>query len=157
LTVAPVRLLGAAAVYSLLLLAAGWLLGPVRVLLIEPRLGPVMAVWAEAPLMAIAIILAARWTVARFLAGQGGAPRLTLGLLALTWVILAEILGGILFRGRSALETLSGWLAPAGWPLIGLYVLLLFAPWFFGRPPNGADGPGPDTGSGPAHFPRETR
>ena len=52
---------GAAVLYFLLVFGVGFLLGPIRVLFLEPRLGPVAAVLCEAPLLLLAIYLAARW------------------------------------------------------------------------------------------------
>ena len=153
----PVRILGASAAYSLALVATGWLLGPLRVLLIEPRVGPVVAVWMEAPLMALAIMLAAHWISRLFSLGRSMIARLEVGLLALLLVIAAEIIGGQLMRGRSIMDTLEGWIAPAGWPLIGLYLLLLLAPWLLGSSPTDTVDRSPGAGSGPAHFPREPR
>src|SRR5688572_32018158 len=53
-------------VYVALVFGVGFLLGMVRVLAVEPRLGERWAELVEAPLMLVAIILSARFVVRRF-------------------------------------------------------------------------------------------
>ena len=55
------RIIAAAALYFLISFGVGILPGPIRVLLLEPRLGDTMAVLCEAPFLLIAIVLAAQW------------------------------------------------------------------------------------------------
>ena len=55
------RIVAAALLYFLSVYAAGFLFGTVRVLLVEPRLGPFAAVLCEAPFLLPVIIAAARW------------------------------------------------------------------------------------------------
>ena len=40
---------------------AGFLLGPIRVLLLEPHIGALWAVAIEVPLLLVVMVLAARW------------------------------------------------------------------------------------------------
>ena len=60
------RMLKAALVYFLIVFGVGFLLGPIRILLVVPRLGERMAELLEAPLMMLVIIVAANWIVRRF-------------------------------------------------------------------------------------------
>src|ERR1043166_3158191 len=60
------RILKAAFVYFLIVFGVGSLLGPIRILLVVPRLGERMAELLEAPLILLVIILAASWMVRRF-------------------------------------------------------------------------------------------
>ena len=57
--------LKAGALYFIVVFAAGRVFGPVRQLLIVPRVGAAIGVLLEAPLMLLAMILAARWTMRR--------------------------------------------------------------------------------------------
>ena len=47
--------------YFGLVFGTGFLLGPIRVLWLEPRFGPIIATACEAPFMLLAILVAARW------------------------------------------------------------------------------------------------
>jgi nitroimidazol reductase NimA-like FMN-containing flavoprotein (pyridoxamine 5'-phosphate oxidase superfamily) len=60
------RILKAALVYFLIVFGAGSILGPIRILLVAPRLGERMAELLEMPLMLLVIILAAHWIVRKF-------------------------------------------------------------------------------------------
>ncbi|MBI1407437.1 MAG: hypothetical protein GC145_15095 [Caulobacter sp.] len=128
----PGRIVAAAMLFGLAMLAAGWLLGPVRVLLIEPRLGSVAAVWLEAPIMLAVILVSARWVSRRFRLAGDLAARLTVGSLALALVIAAELAGALALRGQAPAETLAALLAPAGLPVLGLYLVVLLAPVLVG-------------------------
>jgi hypothetical protein len=79
----------AAAVYFALVFGAGFILGPIRVLVVAPRVGERIAELIEAPIMLTVIVFAARWIVQRF--GRAGAPSWAgVGLLALAGVLAAE-------------------------------------------------------------------
>ena len=95
------KVAGAAALYFLLVFGAGFLLGPIRVLLLEPRIGPVAAVLCEAPLLLLAIYLAAL-----------GVPRdaATLALIGIGAIALqqvADFVVGVGLRGMSFVEQLA--------------------------------------------------
>lgn len=47
-----------ASLYFLAVFAVGFVLGPIRVLLLEPRFGPVIAVLCEAPFLIAAFVVA---------------------------------------------------------------------------------------------------
>jgi len=119
-------------VYFSLVFGVGFMLGTVRVLAVEPRLGERWAELAEAPLMLIALILSARFVVRRFPAAHR-ASYLVSGAVALSLLVLAELFVVLGIRGIS----ISQYVAERD-PLAGsLYVvmLLIFAvmPWFLGR------------------------
>lgn len=117
-----VRELPAGLLYVLLVLAAGWALGPARELLLAPTLGHLVAMLVEAPLMLGACILAARWTVRRFAVPPRPGPRLRMGLVALAVLLFAEIAGSAALRGIGP----AAWLRRAATPE-GALTLLLFA------------------------------
>lgn len=115
----------AGAMYFLLVFLAGWMLGPIRVLLLAPRFGPTIAVLMEAPLMLAAMIVAARWVIRRRQVPVDPGPRLRMGLAALGLLAVAEIAGAALVRGIPLREYLAGIGTPAG--QVALLLFLLFA------------------------------
>jgi hypothetical protein len=92
------RMLALGAGYFGLVFAAGFALGTLRVVLLQPRLGPDASRLLELPFMVAISFMAARLILHR--AGAvGRMDALTLGLLAFVLLLLAEILiGGWLFR-----------------------------------------------------------
>ena len=58
------RVVGAGLLYFALTFGAGFLLGPIRILLIEPRVGVRAAELLEIPVMIGVTLLAARWVTA---------------------------------------------------------------------------------------------
>jgi hypothetical protein len=90
----------AAALYFVLVFAAGWILGPIRVFVLAPELGHTAAVLIEAPLMLAAMALAARFVLRRLAVRAVGAA-LCIGLLALALLIGAEAIGVRWLRGLS--------------------------------------------------------
>jgi hypothetical protein len=73
---------------------AGVLLGPMRELLLAPRMGGLAAAWIEAAAMAVLVWLAARASVPR---AQSVRDAGVTGLTALAFVLVAEAALGILF------------------------------------------------------------
>ena len=59
------RILRTALIYFALVFGAGFVLGPLRVLFVVPRIGPRAAELAEIPLMLVVIWFAARWIARR--------------------------------------------------------------------------------------------
>src|SRR5512139_3302975 len=95
------RVAGAGIVYFLLVFGAGFVLGPIRVLWVVPRLGERAAELLEAPIMLTVIVGAARWVV-RTLAVPPAIPaRLGMGLLALALLLIAELVLVLPLRGMS--------------------------------------------------------
>lgn len=123
-----------AVVYFALVFGTGFLLGIVRVLWAEPRIGTRLAELAEAPLMLAAICLAARFVVRRFPAGRAGAY-LVSGGLALLLLVVTELTVVLGLRGVGIGEYVSGRDPLAG--AVYLFMLALFAvmPWLLGRRP----------------------
>lgn len=75
------------------------MLGPARVLWIEPRVGARIAELIEAPIMLVVIVCAARWTVRRFLFCMAAYSRAIAGALALALTVSAELSLVVPLRG----------------------------------------------------------
>jgi hypothetical protein len=118
------RPLKAGALYFALAFAAGWVLGPIRELVVIPRLGRLAGYLFEAPLMLAVIILAARWVVRRFGVSGFGA-RTTVGLVALGLLAVAELGATRWLRGLSVGEYFANFASVLG--AISLVLFLLFA------------------------------
>jgi hypothetical protein len=107
-------------VYFGLVFGVGFLLGIVRVLLVEPRLGERWAELCEAPLMLAAIILSARFVLRIFPAARR-ASYLVSGGVALLLLVAVEFSVVLGIRGLSFSEYVAERDPVAG----GVYVLML--------------------------------
>jgi hypothetical protein len=127
------RTLGAGALYFVLVFAAGWVLGPIRELLVVPRWGQTVGLALEAPLMLAAIVLAASWVVRRLTVPPVAAVRSGMGLIALVLLLVAEDVMTRAMRGASIWAVWAGYDQVAG--TINILLLLLFAamPLLVGR------------------------
>ena len=85
--------------YFALTFGAGFLLGPLRILLLVPRVGTRAAELAELPVMIIVMWLAARWTIRRFHVPSSTASRLAMGTLAFALLLAAEFCVVMPLRG----------------------------------------------------------
>lgn len=114
------KLASATAIYFLAVFSTGFLLGPIRVLLLEPRIGAVAATLCEAPLL-IAMVVAARWAprLARMTTSLTGMLAVGIGALALQQA--ADLLVGMLLRGLSAQQQFARLATPEG----AIYAVLL--------------------------------
>ena len=122
-------------VYFALVFGVGFLLGIVRVLALEPRLGERWAELVEAPLMLVVIIVSARFVVRWF-----PAPRRTgywisgaIALLLLLFVELSVVLG---MRGLSLSQYLAERDPVAGSVYVVLLIVFAAMPWLLGSTPT---------------------
>lgn len=99
-----VRVLIAGAVYFGLVFGAGFLLGPIRILLLVPRFGERAAELIEMPFMLLVILLAARFVIRTFSIPAGVPNRLRMGLLALVLGLLFECGLVLKLRGLTLTE-----------------------------------------------------
>jgi hypothetical protein len=90
----------AGAVYFLAVFAVGFVVGAFRTTLVEPAIGAIGAVAAEAPLMLAASWMICRAVVRRAALSSRPATRLAMGGTALALLLIAETLLGILAFGR---------------------------------------------------------
>lgn len=90
-----------ALVYFVLVFGAGFVLGPLRIVFLVPRLGERHAELLELPVMLAACYWAARWTCRRFVVPARPGPRLVFGFLALACLLTAEFSLVLTLRGIS--------------------------------------------------------
>ena len=119
------RVLTTAAVYFVVVFAVGMVLGPVRVLWLEPMLGPALAVLVETPFLIGAMAVGA-WLAPRMTGlSAGWLSHLGVGLLALLFQQMADLGVGFGLRGMNLAQQLAHFATPAGW--IYAFNLLVFA------------------------------
>jgi hypothetical protein len=97
----PLTILKAAVVYFAAVFSAGFVLGPIRILLIVPRFGVRVAELMEFPVMLVVIVLAARWLVRKFELTSHALP---VGFLALGLMIAFEFTLVLWLRGLALSE-----------------------------------------------------
>ena len=102
------RILKAGMLYFVFVFGAGFLLGPIRVLWVSPRLGTRVAELLEAPIMFVITIVAARWIVRRLAVPSTASSRLSMGGIALGLMLIAEFAFVLWLRGLSIREYLAG-------------------------------------------------
>ncbi|MBI1356887.1 MAG: hypothetical protein GC160_21315 [Acidobacteria bacterium] len=98
------RVVRAGLLYFLLVAAAGFVLGPIRVLWIAPRLGERTAELLEMPVMVGVIWFAARRTARRL---DGAPARLAAGSLALALMLAVELTVVLQLRGLTLEQGLA--------------------------------------------------
>ena len=117
----------AAALYFALVFGAGFVLGPIRILLLVPRIGVRAAELIEMPLMIMATILAARWVVLCFGGMSVRRASLRVGLLALSILVAAEMgLGNL--RGSTVSDYITARDPVAGTAYFAALALFAFMP-----------------------------
>jgi hypothetical protein len=108
------QILKAGVLYFLFVFGAGFVLGPIRILLVVPRLGTRVAELLEAPIMFVIAIVAARQIVRRLAVPLKPSSRLGMGGIALGLMLIAEFTLVLWLRGLSIREYLAGRDAVAG-------------------------------------------
>ena len=115
----------AGGLYFLIVFAAGWVFGPIRVFWVAPRTGPLVAVLIEAPFMLAVMVVAARWVIARLQLRTQFRARALMGATALALVLTVELALAAPLRGQSLPVYLASLANPAG--AISLAMFLIFA------------------------------
>ncbi|MCL7750237.1 hypothetical protein LV475_01270 [Guyparkeria hydrothermalis] len=126
------NVLRAGTAYFLWVFAVGFFLGVLRELWLSPWLGARVAELVEMPVMLAVIVLAARWTVRRFVLATGPA-RLGAGLLAVAWLLLAEIALVLGLRGLTLAESVAGRDPLAGSAYVLSLLIMAVMPWLVSR------------------------
>lgn len=85
------EILKSGVLYFTFVFGAGFLLGVIRVLLLVPRFGERTAELMEMPIMLVVTIVSARWIVLRFAMPSTLPSRLGMGLVALFFLLAAEL------------------------------------------------------------------
>jgi hypothetical protein len=120
-----IRVLKASLLYFALVFGAGFVLGPIRILWLVPRVGTRTAELMEMPIMLAVTFLAARWTVRRLDVPPTTSSRLGMGCLALGLMLMAEFTLVLTLRGLTIREYFASRDAVSG---TAYYLsLLLFA------------------------------
>jgi hypothetical protein len=117
------RFAAAVVLYFAIVFGVGFVLGPIRVLLLEPSLGKPAATLCEAPFLLIAMVLAARWVPTRFELRTDLWSLVAMGIAALALQQIADFAVGAILRGFSPAEQLANFATPAGI----IYAILLVA------------------------------
>jgi hypothetical protein len=120
-----IRVLKASLLYFALVFGAGFVLGPIRILWLVPRVGTRTAELMETPIMLAVTFLAAHWTVRRLDVPPTTSSRLGMGCLALGLMLMAEFTLVLTLRGLTIREYFASRDAVSG---TAYYLsLLLFA------------------------------
>jgi len=127
------RELKAGTAYFLWVFAAGFALGVLRELWLAPWLGTRTAELAEMPVMLAVVVLAARWTVRRFHLTPAWPGRLAAGVIAVGWLLLAEVALVVGLRGLTLADYLAGRDPVAGMAYVVSLLLMVFMPWLVRR------------------------
>jgi hypothetical protein len=106
-TQVAIQILKASLLYFALVFGAGFVLGSVRILWVVPRFGIRMAELMETPMMFVVTIVAARWTVRRLAVASTPSSRLSMGFVAVGFLLVAEFTLVLWLRGLSIREYLT--------------------------------------------------
>jgi len=101
------QILKAGVLYFVLVFGAGFVLGPIRILWVVPRLGTRMAELMETPIMFVVTLVAARWIVRRLPVPSTTSGRLGMGCVALGLLLVAEFTLVLWLRGLTIGEYLA--------------------------------------------------
>ncbi|MBR0970563.1 MULTISPECIES: hypothetical protein [Bradyrhizobium] len=119
------RIMAAAGLYFLIVFGAGFLLGPIRVFLLEPRIGSLGAVLCETPFLLAAILVAARMAPRAVRLEPRTRALLGVGATALAMQQIADVVVGVALRGIGLREQIARFVTAED--AIYASLLLLFA------------------------------
>lgn len=121
------RIMKAGVLYFALVFGTGFVLGPIRILWVVPRLGTRIAELIEAPVMFVVIIVAARWIMRRLAVPYIIPIRLGIGCVALGLLLVAEFTLVLWLQGLSIRDYLASRDPVSGTVycvLLGMFVLM---------------------------------
>jgi hypothetical protein len=101
------HVLKAGAVYFAVVLGAGFVLGPIRILFLVPRVGERIAELIETPIMLVVVILAARWVARRFVTPRTPRKLVAVGCVALGLLLACEFTVVLWIRGLTIPEYMA--------------------------------------------------
>jgi hypothetical protein len=123
----------AGGLYFALVFTAGWILGPVRELLVIPLVGQTAGLLLEAPVMILVMISAARWVIQKLRIPSAMMSRLTIGLIGLGFLMIAEVAGTLCVRRLSLAEYVVTFGSVSGAISLLLFLLYVVMPLFVNR------------------------
>jgi hypothetical protein len=127
------RVLRASLVYFALTFGAGFVLGPLRILLLVPRVGARTAELIEMPVMIGITWLAARWVTRKFAVPPERGPRLSMGVMAGALLLLAEFTLVLWLRGLTLEEYFTTRDPVSGTAYYAAVLLLMLMPLLVNR------------------------
>jgi hypothetical protein len=127
------RVLRASLVYFALTFGAGFVLGPLRILFLVPRVGARTAELIEMPVMVGITWLAARWVTQRFSVPPQRGPRLGMGVMAGALLLLAEFTLVLRLRGITLEEYFATRDPVSGAAYYAAVLLLMLMPLLVNR------------------------
>jgi hypothetical protein len=116
------RIVAAAAIYFVLVMSAGFLLGTIRELLLVPKFGRTVGEPLEAPFMLVAILLSAWVTLRWFPLEPTTSVRFAMGGISLVMVLLTELALSPFVRG-----SVQAWFDSFTTLTLGLSIVLWIA------------------------------
>jgi hypothetical protein len=127
------RVVRAGLLYFALAFAAGMTLGPLRILLLVPRLGERAAELLELPVMVGLCWVAARWSARRFGVPATAGPRLAMGGLAAALLLAFEFTLVLRLRGLTPGNYLAQRDPVSGLAYYASVALMALLPWLVAR------------------------
>jgi hypothetical protein len=112
---------------------AGFLLGPIRVVWLEPRLGPIVATACEAPFLLMAMLAAALWVPRVLNIGHDPRTLILVGMGALLLLQIADFTVGVWLRGITPTEQVAQFRTGQGNIYAALLALFAIMPWAANR------------------------
>ena len=132
------RVVAAGVVYFLAVFGAGFVLGPIRVLWLVPRVGVRTAELLEMPIMLLVIVLTARWIARRFAVPSATATRFGMGLVALALLLTAEFMLVLWLQGMTVREYLAARDPVSGAVYLAMLSVFAAMPWLVSLFEHGA-------------------
>jgi hypothetical protein len=121
-----------ALLYFAAVFGAGFMLGTVRILLVVPRIGVRSAELLETPLMIIISVFAARWAVRHAGIQNSRRDRLSMGSLALIFMLAAELAMTVVLRNESIVDAIANRDSISGTAYLFALALFGLMPWIAG-------------------------
>jgi hypothetical protein len=125
--------LKAGVLYFTLVFGAGFVLGPIRILCLVPRVGTRTAELMEMPMMLAVVMFAARWVVRRLALPSRPSTRLGVGCVALGLLLVAEFTLVLWLRGLTLNEYFADRDPVAGTVYIVMLGMFALMPLFVAR------------------------
>ena len=121
-----------ALLYFAAVFGAGFVLGTIRVLMLVPRIGVRYAELLEMPVMIIVCVFAARWSVRRAGIRTSKRDRLSMGGLALVFMLAAELAMTIYLRNERIADVVANRDPVSGTAYLFALALFALMPWIAG-------------------------